>query len=530
PDAKQPENEHSDVNEPLRWFSSTRRQLLAPFGTGTIDQALLAVLPARFAALRYFALAGKVVVIDEVHSFDPYMSALIDRLVEHLIKAGGTVIILSATLTAARRAELVKAAGAIEPPAPDAYPLITKVSAGAQQAEHRTQSTCSGSQIVQLRHHTLRPENEDSIWREVAEKVEAGANVVVIRNSVALAQNTYRDLRSRLTERIPPENVGLLHSRFPQHERERNEGHWTERLGKHDSARSQGSLLVATQIVEQSVDIDADYLVTDLAPTELILQRIGRLHRHQRSRPAGFEQAVCHILHPYTDWKGDTKTVQAALEPHHWIYPPLALWQAAETLGTHESLTLPTDIRPLLEQATKMSPGAKSGCALNRFKEGSEYDRGNRQGSAKSSRIFSDPKADKEGVGTRYKIKPTAQLIILPAIPFEQGSAVTWQLPDGTTKRVRAGEFDYALAKELHRLATRIPYYLVEDQVKAAPDWLRQHIDSAVIATLPEGGTELKLYPDVSKTHSLHYREDIGVSYQKDEKLPEFTEPEDYWF
>jgi CRISPR-associated endonuclease/helicase Cas3 len=284
PDRQNPERDNNDVNEALRWYSSTRKQLIAPFGTGTIDQALLAVLPARFAALRYFALAGKVVVIDEVHSFDPYMSALIDRLIRYLTKAGSTVIILSATLTAQRRAELVNAAGAVETEAPSDYPLITKVATGSSLAIHTCVPYDIATKAVHLKHEYLDETNEDGFWESVAQKVDSGANVVVIRNTVALAQSTYRQLKARLSGGIEAEHVGLLHSRFPQNEREINEEHWTGILGKHDKDRPKGSLLVSTQIVEQSVDIDADCLITDLAPTELILQRIGRLHRHQRPR------------------------------------------------------------------------------------------------------------------------------------------------------------------------------------------------------------------------------------------------------
>lgn len=531
-DPQRPENEHNDVNEALRWYSSTRRQLIAPFGTGTIDQALLAVLPARFAALRYFALAGKVVVIDEVHSFDPYMSALIDRLIRYLIKAGATVIILSATLTSQRRAELVQAAGATESESPEAYPLITKVATGDKIATHFPVPAPANGQSVSLKHESLSPATEDAFWQSIADKVEAGANVVVIRNSVALAQNTYRDLKARLSIRILPEHVGLIHSRFPQNERETNEAYWTGILGKGDTSRPKGSLLVATQIVEQSVDIDADYLVTDLAPTELILQRVGRLHRHKRKRPNGFDQAVCHILYPDTDWRGDAKTVKAALHPHHWIYPPLSLWQASEILQPLDQIDLPGDIRPLLEQTTTLKiPENLKNPALVEFAEEAQRLRETMQGTANLRDVFNAATIeDKEGTETRYGIQPTAHLIILPEAPIEQGGQVTWQLPNSSTRVTRTGVFDYPLAKTLHQHATRIPAYLVRDQLQAAPDWLRQHIDAAVIAVPSNDSTELTLYPDPDGGHTLHYRKDLGITFQKNETVPEHTEPEDFWF
>jgi len=526
-----PEEENNDTNEALCWYSSTRKQLLAPFGTGTIDQALLAVLPAKFAALRYFALAGKVVVIDEVHSFDPYMSALIDRLIRYLVKAGSTVIILSATLTAQRRSELVQAAGATEAGAPADYPLITKVAAGTDCAIHFPVPCEIPSKQVHLRHEHLNSENEDAFWDSIVQKVEDGANVVVIRNTVALAQDTYRQLKARLSSCIAREHIGLLHSRFPQNEREENEGHWTGILGKDDNCRPTGSLLVSTQIVEQSVDIDADCLVTDLAPTELILQRIGRLHRHKRPRPQGYDEANCHILHPKTHWKGSVKKVKDALKPHNFIYPPLSLWQATQTLVPRNSIKLPEDIRPLLEAAANLQPLENAPPSLHEFASEYTSKRDAMHGTAKIRDVFNATAIDdQEGTETRYGIQPTAQLIMLPSAPTEQGNRIQLQLPDGTKYNTRSGEFNYGLAKALHKIATRIPAYLVKPQLIAAPDWLKQHIDSAVIVIQAVDSTELQYYATDDSPYTLHYRRDLGITYQKKEPSISTMETEDFWF
>jgi CRISPR-associated endonuclease/helicase Cas3 len=526
-----PEHDDNDINEALRWYSSTRKQLIAPFGTGTIDQALLAVLPARFAALRYFALAGKIVIIDEVHSFDPYMSALIDRLIRYLIKAGSTVIILSATLTAQRRAELVQAAGATEPTTKQDYPLITKVATGANVATHIAVPCQLSSQSVHLKHEYLEDDNEDTFWESIAQKVESGANVVVIRNTVALAQSTYLQLKARLSSRIADEHIGLIHSRFPQDKREINESHWTGILGKHDTLRPRGSLLVSTQIVEQSVDIDADCLITDLSPTELILQRIGRLHRHNRARPIGFEQAICHILHPNADWKDDSKTVKDALNPHNLIYPPLSLWQAVKTLSPLKEIRLPYDIRSLLESASACHPATDDSPALTEFAADHTRKRDEMQSTANLRDVFNASVIDdNEGTETRYGIKPSALLVILPYAPMEQGGHVQLQLPDGTSHSTRVGEFNYPLAKALQLNATRIPAYLVKAQLTDTPDWLKQHLDCGVIAIRADDSTELQLYPNAEATHTLHYRHDLGITYEKNESVSGFKEPEDFWF
>lgn len=128
PATTSPGSSSPDATEATRWFSANRKPLLAPFGTGTVDQALMAAIGTKHSALRLFALSGKVIIIDEVHSYDPYTSALVDHLILWLREVGCTVMVLSATLTAKRRGEMIRKVGATESsPPPQAYPLITKV-------------------------------------------------------------------------------------------------------------------------------------------------------------------------------------------------------------------------------------------------------------------------------------------------------------------------------------------------------------------------------------------------------------------
>ncbi len=293
------------------WFSDSRKALLAPFGVGTIDQALLSIVPARHSALRLFGLSGKVIVLDEIHSYDPYTSALIDRLVEWLLPLGCSVLILSATLTRARRAEIVAAAGAAESASSSAYPLITKVPTGSSVAETLEIPNASPRSLsIDIEH--LPAASEGWLTRAVS-AAESGACVLIVRNTIALAQETYRLARSRC--RDIGIRFGLLHSRFPQFQRDRNESDWMELLGPGNEGRPKGAILVGTQVVEQSVDIDADLLISDLAPTDLLLQRMGRLHRHERLRPVGFESARCLILQPEVDWEADRKRIIESLGP-----------------------------------------------------------------------------------------------------------------------------------------------------------------------------------------------------------------------
>lgn len=525
------DGEHLDTDEPMRWFSSTRRQLLAPFGTGTIDQALLAILPARFAALRYFALAGKVIVIDEVHAYDPYMSALIDRLIEYLLPAGATVIILSATLTAARRGELVAAAGAVEPGPCTAYPLVTKVATGEDTAIHVPVNDPIPPKTVELQHHTLTAASADDYWQALADAVLSGANVVVIRNTVALAQETFRLLRGKLTDAIPPGHAGLLHSRFTHAARLTNEAHWIKTLGKDPASRPRGSLLVATQIVEQSVDIDADLLVTDLAPVELILQRIGRLHRHRHQRPPGFEVPRCHILQPPADWHADAKTIESALAPHHYIYPPLALWQAGQTLGTRTAINLPDDIRPLLESAAAARPDPVVLTAFETFLPEAQRKISDQQGTAKVRHVFAQTANDREGRETRYGIKPTANLVLLSRPPQLRGHDLILHPVHGDPVSSHTCIFSYPLARALNENAIRIPAYLVADAFRSSPAWLREYLADAVLAVVQPDTRELELYPDNETNYSFEHTAELGLSWKKsDRSSSAVTDPEDFWF
>lgn len=527
------EGEHLDTDEALRWFSTTRRQLLARFGTGTIDQALLAILPARFAALRHFALAGKVVVIDEVHSYDPYMSALIDRLIAYLLPVGSTVIILSATLTAARRAELVAAAGATEPEAPtEAYPLITKVATGDTTASHHPVTDPTPEKPVELHHEALTLEDTEAYWQTIADAVLAGANVVIIRNTVALSQETYKLLKSKLNDSIPDDHTGLLHSRFTHAARLANESRWIEILGKNPDQRPTGSLLVATQIVEQSVDIDADLLVTDLAPVELILQRIGRLHRHPHQRPAGFDTACCHILHSPVDWQADADTIESALAPHHYIYPPLALWQAQQTLAPREIITLPIDIRPLLESAAATQPDPAILQAFEKFLPDSQKQVLEQQGTAKTRHVFAKPIDDKEGRETRYRIQPTAHLVLLKSPPEIRANSITIDPVHGSPVTCPAHHFSYPLARALNENAIRIPAYLVRDAIKSTPEWLRNHLSDAILAVVQSDSTKLELPLESQINYSFEHTNELGLTWKKSDNPSKScitTDPEDYW-
>ncbi len=519
-----------DATSLYDWYASGRKSLLAPFGSGTIDQAIMACLPVKHSALRLFALSGKMVIIDEVHSYDPYTSALVDRAVKWLIDVGCSVIVLSATLSSSRRKALVAAVGAEESGDSSAYPLITKVGKGSPHAESipvpgdETASTAIAIDQV--------PAGSEGVWQEIATSAESGACVVVIRNTVALAQETYRQLKSRCRDQRV--TFGLIHSRFPQFRRDANEQCWMEKLGKEGNSRPDGCILVATQVIEQSVDIDADLLVTDLAPVDLVLQRLGRLHRHPRSRLPGFQEPRCVVLMPQVDWTASESEIKSALGPSAWVYPPFALYQAARIISglPQSTVRLPQDIRSLVEDASQVPQELESGAAL--FRDQLDQETRRMINTARILDVFnSAPYDDREGAKTRWNDQPTALLVLLRQAPNAASTHLDFlngeRLP---FPRSAYGPFDYPLALALHRNAVRIPRYLVR-HLKEQPDWLVKHCSDAVLAVVPDGSTACGLIGGPqSSPYLLSYHPETGLSHTRNHaaQLPPFEPEEDGWF
>ncbi len=518
-----------DATNLTDWYASGRKSLLAGFGTGTIDQAIMACLPVKHSALRLFALSGKIVIIDEVHSYDPYTSALVDRTVKWLMEVGCTVIVLSATLSSSRRKSLVLAAGAVEPEISTAYPLITKIAKGSEHAE----SIAIASDDLSSSRVTIEPiiAISEEFWQRIADAAEAGACVVIIRNTVATAQETYRQLKSRCRERGI--TFGLIHSRFPQYQRDLNEKDWMEQLGKNGGKRPHGCILVATQVIEQSVDIDADLLVTDLAPVDLILQRLGRLHRHPRPRPIGFENPRCLVLMPAVDWTASEKEIKSALGPSAFVYPPFALYQAARVISSllENTISLPQDIRTLVEASCEIPENLESGAAI--FRDLLNQETSEMLNTAERHDVFNSPTfGDKEGTQTRWKKTESALLILLrqplnaasPHLDFLNGERVA----------IHHGPFSYPLALALHQNAIRIPHYLVRHALAHQPPWLGKNCSDAVLAILPHGTTACELIGsaeappyllDFHPGHGLSHTRNLNVSISSS-----FDPADDSWF
>ncbi len=507
--------------ESFSWFASSKRALLAPYGAGTIDQALTATLGVKHSALRLFALGGKTVVFDEVHSYDDYTFDLLCQLVGRLRELGGSVFILSATLTHTRRRQLLAAAGGTEADSPDAYSLITALPTAAGIARHRPVEIHSTKTV----HLETAPPDRLDLWEKIAAAAAAGACVLVIRNTVRLAQETRNQLLS--ARRDDTASVALLHSRFTQRDRAALEDHWIGRLGKDAADRPSGCVLVATQIAEQSLDIDADFLVTDLAPTDLLLQRIGRLHRHSRPRPRGFEQPSALILCPEIDLSRD---VRELLGPSSWVYPPYVLLRSAEIWRSRPTLNLPGEIRCVLEKTYRERDEAVP--AMDALKR-ELRDQAKKMSDTANGRSHPlDPNAidDPEGARTRWSRQKSATLILLKKAPLEAADRTTLHFPDGEEIAFPTHEFSLPLAKALHHRSVQLPFHLVKPWVESAPPWLTRHVQGTVaLGILDFTGEILPAGASLSSNATLHYHPETGLRYERTTPLTDFDEEDGWW-
>lgn len=319
------------------WFNHAKRGLLAPFAVGTVDQALMAAMNVRHGFVRAFGLAGKVVILDEVHTYDAYTSTLLNALVELLRELHCTVIILSATLNRERRQQLLGSAVNEE-----AYPLIS--AAPSQQPVSEWPVSVETNSEVSVRLLKYLPE----ALAEALERASHGQQVLWIENTVAEAQERYLDLAARAAELGIA--CGLLHSRFTTNDRQSIEDHWVGLFGKEGwkVRPQQGRILVGTQILEQSLDIDADFLVSRFAPTDMLLQRFGRLWRHVDTPRKPTACCEAWILAP--DLMQAIATPDVAFGHSAYVYSPYVLCRSLEVWQGKKLLCLPQDIRVLIEQ------------------------------------------------------------------------------------------------------------------------------------------------------------------------------------
>ena len=268
------------ATEAKDWFETGKRALLSPFAVGAIDQALHGVGEGKHHFVRLFGLSHKVVIFDEILSYDVYMTPRIEGLIQWLVALGSPMIMLSATLSrAAALAKLLRAAGA----APEANfearnPSMTIVHHDGKVREHELPSPNPRS--VRIR---PIPGDTASLQREVLVRYRQGGCIAIVCNTVNESIDIARALKA--TKGIEADDVWPFHARFPLAWRGEIEDKVLRAFNK-DGQRPERCILVATPIIEQSLDLDFDLIISRTAPIDFLIQRAGRLHRHPgRERP-----------------------------------------------------------------------------------------------------------------------------------------------------------------------------------------------------------------------------------------------------
>ena len=318
------------------WFKPRKRTLLAPFGVGTVDQTLMSILQTKHFFVRLFGLSHKVVIFDEVHAYDTYMNTLFHRLLEWLNAIGTSVIILSATLPAKMRRDLVEAyTGQSLPKTETEYPALTIANAQRQEIHPLPKPDAYTLQLECVAHEP------EAIAAFLREELADGGCTAVICNTVQRAQDVYQAIQQ--ANIVPQDELILFHARFLPIWRKAIEEKVLNKFGKNGN-RPHKAIVVATQVVEQSLDLDFDVMITDLAPIDLILQRAGRLHRHDRTAQERHNHPHRLIItQPHQ--KGEIPD----FDVDKFVYGDYLLLRSYLTLRDRAGIVIPQDTVSLIE-------------------------------------------------------------------------------------------------------------------------------------------------------------------------------------
>ena len=360
-------NDNSASSECNEWFVDTRKKsLLAEVGVGTLDQALMAVMPFKHQSLRLLGLRHKLLILDEVHAYDSYMVKLLESLLHYHASQGGSAIILTATLPFFLREKLLNAfySGLTSTPSSLTFntdlpfPLFTQLNQKnlAEQAIDTRDEVKRQVKIDWI-------DNINSGIEKIKKAIEQGKIICWIKNSVADAISLYQQIKQNL--HLDTKQILLFHSRFAYCDRLAIEQKTIEWAGKtsNNTIRS-AKIIIATQVIEQSLDLDFDEMISDIAPIDLLIQRAGRLQRHVRDKHGNIKSAT-HQNPPRDERNPPILTVFAPTwqdDPSEdWLDNPefrntkyvyanhAYLWFTQRVLRERGVITMPEEARLLIE-------------------------------------------------------------------------------------------------------------------------------------------------------------------------------------
>lgn len=325
-----------DESDAQLWTAPMRRGLISPFAVGSIDQVMMSSMRTKYGVLRLAGLTQKVLIIDELHSYDAYMGSIIESLLKWCRVLHIPVVMLSATLPAEKKESFAKCYAYQENILDSAvYPAITLLYDDRPPKQIAVPDKKHQMQI----HIDMQPylEKPAEITGLIKEKVgQTGGCCCVLLNTVSEAQAVYREILAQMPE-MP---CLLFHARFSANRRQEIERECLEKLSTDKDKRPKRFVVVATQVVEQSLDLDFDYMISDICPIDLLLQRMGRLWRHADTvRPDGLSSPEMTVLVPDT----------ADYQKSGVVYPEILLQKSVKELLAHTEISLPEDI-PIMVQ------------------------------------------------------------------------------------------------------------------------------------------------------------------------------------
>lgn len=334
-------DEPEDAVSAEDWLRPLRRGMLSENAVGTVDQAMAAALRIKYGFLRLVGLENKVLIIDEIHAYDVFMSRIIERLLEWCRALKIPVVLLSATMQDQQKRKYLACYGTKPCHLDTAYPLITQVSEDGKVLETGVSDVYMRS-VFNFTPRTLGCD-PGVVADYVLDRAVAGGCICVMLNTVRQAQAVYRELKQR-----GETQVMLFHARFTAKRRAEIEKRCLELFGRGGN-RPMRMILVCTQVVEQSLDVDFDTMITQLAPMDLLLQRAGRVHRHgENRRPLGMEKPEVTVIVPEPE---APEAVDKRYGQIGGVYRPSTMKNTERLLGQGRTVSVPEDVRSCVEEA-----------------------------------------------------------------------------------------------------------------------------------------------------------------------------------
>lgn len=434
-DTEPPYNSIGECEEQAqKWTAPLRKGLIAPFAVGTVDQAMMAALPVKYGALRIAGLTEKVLIIDECHAYDSYMSGILVSLLKWCRALHIPAILLSATLPYEKKAEFMDAYHAqLNQNGKEAYPCITLIYENGTARQVPVNGSYQHS-VVKLETLPILSQIK-GIAHLAAERLEQnGGCLCVLLNTVKEAQEVWEEIHALL----PNEKVILFHARFNAGRRKELEDECDCLFGPDKSQRPKRAILVATEVVEQSLDLDFDTMITAICPIDFLFQRLGRMWRHKSTpRPAAIKEPKLTVLFPDKNDYG----------PSAYVYADIILERTQDVLKGRSELKIPQDIPVLVEEVYRdgniLSEQMKkwyenrieNEVKLNAAKALAPGPDPDNFAFEAEDPFFSDEDTSNIAARTRLS-EPSVRLALLPRTLFQKAKAESRNISRNTAKRV----------------------------------------------------------------------------------------------